>query len=103
MSLAHQVCNLILEPAAANPTGEPSVPFVLALTQPDGATGPLDWTLPNYPIPVIDAVAVKPAANGAAVNTTQVQTAAAAVVSSAMDLNVVDPTISRTLTLDDAN
>lgn len=101
MSLAHQVCQPILEAAAGNPTGEPSVPMIFALTVPDAATGDLDWTLPGYAIRVIDAWAIKTAANGAAVNTVQLQTTTTP-VTDAMSININDTLIVRAATLDDA-
>ena len=80
------------------------IPVIYKFVCPDGATGDVDFVLAAGmgPITIIDAWALKTGGAGGGVNTVQVQTGAAAAVTSAMDLNLGDAFIGRTTTIDDA-
>lgn len=104
MSLAHQVCNNILENAAGGATGEPSVPFIFALTVPNGATTSLIWVLPapfGTVLRVVDCWLIKTNAPGG-VGDTATLNISIGIVTDAMDLNVADTTIVRAGLIDDS-
>ena len=93
----------IAKPSGLSLSGSGSQPIIFALTVLDDVTANLDWTLPPFPMQLVDMHAVKTVATAAAsANTVQAQTVAAAPVTDALNMQVAVGVLVRLATIDDA-
>lgn len=103
-SLSGQAAGIVADQGAGAILGSNiAIPLRLSLTIPDGATANVDFTGLPFKCRVREVRLVKTAGNGGASDTIRVANGATSNwITNALDINVVDQTVVRATTLDDA-